>query len=385
MAYKRLAFSPASYGVQGVNAVSRKLSIVIACGGTGGHLFPGIAVAEESRRRGHKVLLLISRKRVDADASAKYGSLDFVSVAAIAKPPTLSFRIIPFLVKLWRTVRQSRRIFKDHQVDVVLGMGGFTSLPPIYAARKMELLTALHDSNALPGKANRLGARWCNRVLLGLEAARGYFESSEVHVTGTPIRSEFCNLPEEKEARVRFGLNPDQPVVLCFGGSQGARFLNTLVVQLAEILGEGVQWLHVAGRQDEERVKGLVGSREGHVVLGFCDDMPAAYAASTLVISRSGGASLSELAALSLPSILVPYPHAADDHQTFNARCFEEAGASVLVPESTMNAADLSGVVGNILGDPSKLESMRQAADSLSTKDAAEKICDTLETVQKAG
>ena len=365
--------------------MSRKLSIVIACGGTGGHLFPGIAVAEESRRRGHKVLLLISRKRVDADASAKYGSLDFVSVAAIAKPPTLSFRIIPFLVKLWRTVRQSRRIFKDHQVDVVLGMGGFTSLPPIYAARKMELLTALHDSNALPGKANRLGARWCNRVLLGLEAARGYFESSEVHVTGTPIRSEFCNLPEEKEARVRFGLKPDQPVVLCFGGSQGARFLNTLVVQLAEILGEGVQWLHVAGRQDEERVKGLVGSREGHVVLGFCDDMPAAYAASTLVISRSGGASLSELAALSLPSILVPYPHAADDHQTFNARCFADVGASVLVPESTMNAADLSGVVGNILGDPSKLESMRQAADSLATKDAAEKICDTLETIQKAG
>ena len=380
-----MAFSPASYGVQGVNVVSRKLSIVIACGGTGGHLFPGIAVAEESRRRGHKVLLLISRKRVDADASAKYGSLDFVSVAAIAKPPTVSFRTIAFLVKLWRTVRQSRRIFKDHQVDVVLGMGGFTSLPPIYAARKMKLLTALHDSNALPGKANRLGARWCNRVLLGLEAARGYFESSDVHVTGTPIRSEFCNLPEKKKARVRFGLKPDQPVVLCFGGSQGARFLNTLVVQMAEILGEGVQWLHVAGRQDEERVKGLVGSREGHVVLGFCDDMPAAYAASTLVISRSGGASLSELAALALPSILVPYPHAADDHQTINARCFEEAGASVLAPESSVNAEDLSGVVGEILGDPSKLESMRQAAGSLSTKDAAEKICDTLETIQKAG
>ena len=363
--------------------MSRKLSIVIACGGTGGHLFPGIAVAEEARRRGHKVLLLISRKSVDADASAKYGALDFVSVAAIAKPPTLSFRIVPFLVKLWSTVRQSRRIFKDRQVNVVLGMGGFTSLPPIYAAKKMKLATALHDSNALPGKANRLGARWCNRVLLGLEAARGYFEASGIDVTGTPIRSEFHNLPDEKEARVGFGLNPDQPVVLCFGGSQGARFLNTLVVQLAENLGEGVQWLHVAGRHDEDRVKGLVEDREGHVVLGFCDNMPAAYAASSLVISRAGGASLSELAALALPSVLVPYPHAADDHQTFNARCFEESGASVLVQESSVNTADLSEVIGKILGDPSRLEAMRQGAESMSVTNAAERICDVLEDTQR--
>ena len=359
--------------------MSRKLSIVIACGGTGGHLFPGIAVAEELRRRGHNPLLLISRKRVDADASAKYGGLDFVSVAAIAKPPTLSFRMIPFLVKLWRTVRQSRKIFKNRRVEVVLGMGGFTSLPPIYAASKMGLPTALHDSNALPGKANRLGARWCNRVLLGLDAARGYFESGKVEVTGTPIRSEFGELPDSREAKVRFGLKPDQPVVLCFGGSQGAKALNTLVVEAADFLGEGVQWLHVAGRQDEERVRELVGGREGHIVLGFCDDMPAAYAASTLVVSRSGGASLSELASLGLPSILVPYPHAADDHQTFNARCFEEAGASVMVPESHLNVSDLAGLVGEILGDPAKLEIMNQAAGALSVMDAAERICDTLE------
>ena len=171
--------------------------------------------------------------------------------------------------------------------------------------------------------------------------------------------------------------------MLCFGGSQGARFLNTLVVQLAEILGEGVQWLHVAGRHDEERVKGLVGDREGHVVLGFCDDMPAAYAASSLVVSRSGGASLSELAALAIPSILVPYPHAADDHQTFNARCFEEAGASVLVPESSVNAADLSEVVDQILGNPSRLEGMRKGAESMSITNAAERICDVLEDIQR--
>ena len=141
--------------------MSRNLSVVIACGGTGGHLFPGIAVAEELQRRGHDPLLLISQKKVDADASAKYGSLNFRTVTAIAKPPTHSPRMLPFLWKLWRTVRESRRILKAHRAEVVLGMGGFTSLPPIYAGKRMGLLTAVHDSNALPGKSNRLGARWC--------------------------------------------------------------------------------------------------------------------------------------------------------------------------------------------------------------------------------
>ncbi len=364
--------------------MSRKLSIVIACGGTGGHLFPGIAVAEELLERGHEPLLMISRKRVDADASEKYGALDFVTVAAIAKPRTMSLRMVPFLVKLWGTIRQSRKIFRLHQVEVVLGMGGFTSLPPIYAAQKMGLLTALHDSNALPGKANRLAARWCSRILLGLEAARGYFESSRVEVTGTPVRSEFGNLPSETEARKGFGLHPDRPVVLCFGGSQGAKGLNTLAAGAAECLGTAVQWLHVAGRQDAERVKELVGDREGHVVCGFCDDMPAAYAASTLVISRSGGASLTELASLGLPSILVPYPYAADDHQTFNARCFEEAGASLLVPESVLRPASLAEMVGGLLADPAKLEAMGRAAETLCPGDAVKRICDSLESMEKA-
>ena len=380
-----MAFAPPPYGVLLISAVTRQLSIVIACGGTGGHLFPGIAVAEELRRRGHKPLLVISRKRVDADASAKYENLDFVTVAAIAKPPTLSLRMVPFLLKVWGTIRQSKRIFRKHQVDAVLGMGGFTSLPPIYAARTMGLFTALHDSNALPGKANRIGARWCDTVLVGLEAAGEYFDSKKVRVTGTPVRSEFGNLPDKREARKRFGLEPDQPVVLCFGGSQGARSLNTFVAGAAERLGAEVQWLHVAGRQDAERVKGLVGAREGHVVCGFCDDMPAAYAASNLVISRSGGASLTELASLGLPSVLVPYPHAADDHQTFNARCFEAAGASVLVQESALNPVSLAEMIAGMLADSGRLETMARAAEGLGAGDAVEKICDSLEEVQKAG
>ncbi len=355
-----------------------EISVVIACGGSGGHLFPGIAVAEELKRRGHHPLLLVSRKKVDSDASAKYGALDFTTVAAIAKPPTLSPRMVPFFWQLWRTIRQSKILLRKHRAEVVLGMGGFTSLPPIYAGKKMGLVTSLHDSNALPGKSNRLGAKWCSKILVGLEAAGPYFPGCDVEVTGTPVRNEFRALPSRGEARKGLGLSLDQPVVLSFGGSQGARGLNTLVTEAAEILGEGVQWLQVAGRDDEQRVKDLAAGRNGHVVRGFCDDMPAAYAASDLVISRSGGASLTELAFLGMPSILVPYPHAADDHQTHNARCFEEAGAALLAPECEMNGAKLAKLVGGLLESPGKLGSMEQAARGLSVDDAAVRICDML-------
>ncbi len=356
----------------------QKLSVVIACGGTGGHLFPGIAVAEELKRRGHRPLLLISRKRVDADASAKYGTLDFRTVEAIAKPPTLSPKMLPFLWRLWRTIRQSKGLLREQRVEVVLGMGGFTSLPPVYAGKKMGLVTALHDSNALPGKSNRMGARWCSKILVGLEAARAYFPEGEVEVTGTPVRREFENLPSRAEAREGLGLSVDRPVVFAFGGSQGARGLNTLVAEAAEILGDGVQWLQVAGRDDEQRVKELVAGRSGHVVRGFCDDMPAAYAASDLVVSRAGGASLTELAYLGRPSILVPYPHAADDHQTCNARCFEQAGAALLAPECELEGAKLAQLIGGLLKSPENLGAMELAARELSVDDAAGRICDIL-------
>lgn len=363
--------------------VSEELSVVIACGGTGGHLFPGIAVAEELKRRGHQPLLFISQKKVDADASAKYGALEFATVAAIAKPPTFSMRMLPFLWKLWKTIRQSRKMLRERGAQVVVGMGGFTSLPPLYAGKKLGMVTALHDSNALPGKSNRLGARWCSKVLLGLEAARDFFPGNEVAVTGTPVRDEFRDRPSAAEARAKFGLAVDKPVVLAFGGSQGARKLNSLVAEAAGILGTRVQWLQIAGREDEGRVRQLAGSRAGHAVVGFCDNMPAAYAASDLVISRSGGASLCELAFLGLPSVLVPYPHAADDHQTHNAKCFEKAGAALLAPEGELTGASLAKMVRELMENRGRLAEMHESARSLSVDDAAVQICDALMSLEE--
>jgi len=357
--------------------MSEKKKVVIACGGTGGHLFPGIAVAEELEKRGHDVLLLISEKKVDAQASKKYGDLNFKTIPAIAKPATLSPKMIPFLFRLWSTIKQCRGILKREQASVVLGMGGFTSLPPVLAGKKMGLATFVHDSNALPGKANQLTARWCQKVLLGFDVAKKYFPNTETVITGTPVRKELEELPSQQEAREKYGLSPAAKTVLVMGGSQGAKHLNTLIVEAAKAMPD-VQFLHITGAADHDRVKELSAGREGYHTLLFCDDMASAFAACDLAVCRSGASSMTELSYIGMPSVLVPYPYAADDHQTFNAKVFEDAGAAVLRQESDMDAGSLVADITRLCEEESVWKKMSAAADALAVKDASGRICDVI-------
>lgn len=356
------------------------MNVVIACGGTGGHLFPGIAVAEELRGRGHEVLLLISEKKVDREASAKYAHLRFETVPAIAKPKTFSLKMLPFLWRLWGTMRRCRGLLQQFGADAVLGMGGFTSLPPVYAGHKLGLKTFVHDSNARPGRANILTSRFCTEVLLGTEAAKPYFSNKTCVVTGTPVRAELNTLPSRVDAARVFGLDPSRPTLVVMGGSQGAKQLSDLVAEASAQLSTHLQVLHIAGAADRERVEGVVKGRDGYRVLGFCDQMSSAYAVADLVIARSGASSLTELAHAGLPSILVPYPYAADDHQTRNAEVFAKAGAAKLVQESDLDAGKLAGMVGGLFADLQTLAGMAQAARSLAVPDAAARVSTTLES-----
>ena len=363
--------------------MGKSLKVVIACGGTGGHLFPGIAVAEELRALGHEPLLLISQKSVDREASRKYGDLEFIAIPAIAKPATTSPKMLPFLWKLWGSIRQCRGILRARGADAVIGMGGFTSLAPVYAGRKLGMATFVHDSNALPGKANRLTARWCDQVFVGMAAATRFFSGRPVVVTGTPVRKEIRQLPDRAVAAARFGLDAARPTIVVMGGSQGAKRLNALVAEAFDAFPDGTQVLHVAGTADESRVREAAAGRAGYHVLGFCDDMAAVYAVADLVLCRSGASSLTELAHAALPSILVPYPYAADDHQTKNAEVFAEAGAAVLVQESDLDGKKLAALAGDILLDAARVQAMKQAARSLDVPDAATRICQAI--VKTAG
>ncbi len=360
--------------------MTRSLKILIACGGTGGHLFPGIAVGESLREAGHEVLLLISEKDVDAAASAKYAHMRFEKVPAVAKPPTLSPRMLSFLWKTWKSAARCKRILREFGADAVLGMGGFTSLPPVYAGYKMGLKTFIHDSNARPGRANVLTSRFCSQIFLGMDAAIPFFPKRQCVITGTPVRPEILNPPTREEAAASFGLDPHKTTLLVTGGSQGAHRLNELCAEAAALIPQDFQVLHIAGKTDFARVSQIASGRTHHKVLGFCDRMAAAYAAADLVIARAGASSLTEIAVCGHPAILVPYPYAADDHQTCNARVFADAGAAKLIRESDLNAAILATTATEILRDLPSRSQMAKAARGLAVPDAATRVRNAIES-----
>lgn len=352
---------------------TRPLNVIIACGGTGGHLFPGIAVAQQLKKQGHRPILLISRKEVDAEASSKYGDLEFHSIPAIAKPPTLSLRMPAFLWKLFTTYMSCKKLLRREKADVVLGMGGFTSLPPCKAAHALGLRSYVHDSNAMPGKSNRLTARWCTKVLVGMKEAVLHFPGSNCAVVGTPVRDEIRQLPTREEARTRLGLPQDKPLILVTGGSQGARNLNSLLIEAAKA-DPGVHYLVIAGRLDYDRVNTLAAGAPNITVLGFCADMPAAYAAADGVIARSGASTLTELSLIGKACLLVPFPYAADDHQTHNARAFSDHDAAVLIQQADLTVQKVHDFVHGTALTPTARTAMEDAMRALSRPTAAADI-----------
>lgn len=354
--------------------------LVIACGGTGGHLFPGIAVAQEAKARGWDCLLLISEKQIDALAVQGHEDLRFEKVPAVAMPRVTSPKMIRFLWRLWRTRQHCRKLIADFRADAVLGMGGFTSLPPVWAGRSLGLRTFVHESNAIPGKANRLTARFCTGVLLGLEACARHFPGRSTNVTGTPLRPALLEKREAGEARSAFGLDRGKPTVLVMGGSQGARGVNRAVVEaLPGLAAAGVQVLHITGPGEYEALKAeYAKSPVAAAVIPFCQEMGLAYTAADVAVSRSGGSSLAELAAFGLPTILVPYPTAADDHQRRNAEVFTEAGAAVALEESQLGGGQLGVELLRLLEDPARRRSLSEALGRLAPLGAAARVCDAL-------
>lgn len=355
-------------------------SIVIACGGTGGHLFPGVAVAQELKRRGDHVTLLISRKNVDARACEQYGDLDFRVVEAVGMPRIPSLSMFGFFRRLLKSVRTSRKILKEVGADAVIGMGGFTSFPAVYSASRMGLKTYVHDSNALPGKANRLTARWCSRVLVGIEEAAHYFEAGKSIVTGTPIRAEMVPRMSRAEGLAYFGLEDNgERTVLSMGGSQGAKNLNTLVVAAAGECAGLCRFILMTGAADCERVREMTKDMPHVHIFDFCSNMAAAYAAADVVICRSGASSLTELAHMGKAVFLVPYPYAADDHQAHNARVFAAHGAGRVCREESLTKEAITAFLHEVFDDPAKLAAMEEASLKMDMPDAAERIADVIE------
>ena len=359
----------------------KSVHVLIACGGTGGHLFPGIAVGEVLSARGHQVTLLISEKKIDSIAASGHKDLHFEKMPFLAMPKPWSPKMIGFLAGLWKGMAQCRKIIRDKDVSVVLGMGGFTSFAPLYAGKKEKRRTLIHESNAIPGKANKLNARYADTVLCGLEACKDFFAPhADVRVVGTPVRSSMRTASKEDPYEF-FKLDKTKKTLLIMGGSQGARGVNRVVgMALEQFERMGIQVLHIAGPTDYEEVRDVYAKNPllPQHVAAFCHRMDMAYRVSDLAIARSGASSMSELAYFGVPSLLIPYPHAADDHQTRNAEVFSKAGAALLLTEKELNADILADAVRGILLNSKKTDEMKRAVSKLAVRNAAEKIADLI-------
>ena len=356
------------------------MNAVIACGGTGGHLFPGLAVAEVLRARGHEVMLFISEKEIDSLATSTHSEFRFEKLPTIGLPSPFSPTIVRFIQRFNESLAHCRRIYRNYQPHAVLGMGGFTSTAPVLAGRMRRIPTFIHESNAIPGKANRLTARMVRAVLLGFKECAPFFPKVRTEVTGTPIRLELQRI-ERGRARAKLGLREDLRTLLVMGGSQGASGINQAMIKaLPSLQGQALQVIHLSGAREERLVAdNYQREKIPAYVAAFHHAMEEVYSASDFAIARSGAASLSELAAFSLPSLLVPFPYAADDHQTRNAEIFTRAGAAVLLREAELSDDLLARKIQELLGDPKTLQGMAENCARLAPKNAADLVVETME------
>ncbi|MCX8157423.1 MAG: undecaprenyldiphospho-muramoylpentapeptide beta-N-acetylglucosaminyltransferase [Verrucomicrobiae bacterium] len=357
--------------------------VAIACGGTGGHLFPGLAVAEELQARGCGVWLLISPKEVDQQAVQGVRGMEIKVLPAVGLS---GHRYLAFLHGFWRSYQQSRAWFQARPPQAVLAMGGFTSAPPVHAGRRLGAVTFLHESNTIPGRANRWLARFVQQAFVGFPSTVTRLKHPRVVHTGTPVRPQFQPM-EPAAARRALGLRPEVPTLLVMGGSQGARPINELVLRDLDALQKalpGWQFVHLTGQRDEERVRQAYAARQlPALVRAFFSEMELALGAATLAISRAGASSLAEFAAMRVPAILIPYPAAADNHQYHNARALAEAGAAVLLEQSAATPARFLGEITRLANDESARRQMAEAVARWHHPDAATRIAEQMVTLMR--
>ena len=352
--------------------------VAIACGGTGGHLFPGLAVAGQLTQRGCAVTLLVSPKDVDQQAVKSAGDVDVVTLPAVGLQNRNYFSFARSFV---RSLFAARRVFRRRKPDAVLTMGGFTGAPPVWVGKDFGAKTFLHESNTIPGRANRLLARFVDAAFVGFPEAAARLRVRNVTHTGTPVRPQFQ--PRDAGAcRAALGLDPHRPAILVMGGSQGASGINEIILAaLPRLAGRAAtwQWLHLTGAGHFEKVK------EDYAKLGFkavvhpfLAEMDLALGAATVAVSRAGASSLAEIAAMRLPSLLVPFPAAADNHQFHNARAFESTGAAQLVEQKNATPDGVVARLVELVENEATRAAMQTALVQWHAPKAAEQIANTI-------
>ncbi len=358
---------------------------VIAGGGTGGHLYPGITLAREILRRDPRgaILFVGTGEGLETRILPKEG-LDLKTIPVSGLKGKRRGEQLRAILRLPLALMRSLSILRSFRPDVVIGVGGYASGPLVLAAFLTGRVVILQEQNSVPGLTNRLLGKVADRIYTAYEEAAQFFPRRKVVNTGNPLRS-WDRQGDSRTAKGFFAFDPDLPVVLVIGGSRGAHAVNDVVMKMIkEMKGETerFQFLHQTGEADAEAVsRAYRHAKIRAVVKPYLYDMAPAYQAADLAVSRAGAIALSELCAAGLPSLLIPFPYASDDHQRKNAQVLERLGAARVLLQEGLTPARLYGDLRELLESPEKLQQMGRAARQCARPEAAKDLIDDLERI----
>lgn len=359
--------------------------VIISGGGTGGHIYPAITIARAIAEIEPTEFLYVGSKTGLENTLIPKEGLPFVTLDVRGLERKLSFRNFITLGKTAASLIKAEAIIHRFKPDVVIGTGGFVCGPVLLAASLSGIPTLVQEQNVIPGVTNTILSKFVNRIALGYREAAGRFKNKDVLVyTGNPVRQDILTVSRE-EGRGALGLEPDKFTLLVAGGSRGARSINTAMIEVHKYFKDidDIQILHITGDHEYDRVikqldgidrKGRYG--QGSRIIPYLHDMPAALAAADLAVYRAGAVGLAELAVRGVPSILIPYPYAAEDHQRYNAQALVMCGAAKMILDKMLTGRDLLEEILHLKENPKALENMTKASKSMGKPQAAHAIAE---------
>lgn len=364
------------------------MKVLLAGGGTGGHIYPAVTIARglQAKVPDCEILFVGTKQGLEADIIPKEG-FSFRTIDVQGMQRSLSWDTFRTIGRLIKGLGQSRRILQEFQPDVVIGTGGYVCGPVVLMASLLGIPAVIQEQNVIPGITNKILARFVKLVLLGFKEASPYFpKGSKTVAAGNPVRPDIIDARRENGLRA-FGLDPAKRTILVAGGSRGARKINEAMLQVYHdfMAEKDIQILHVTGNSEYEPLRakakelGIDCQNHGNIILApYLYNMPEAMAAADLIIYRAGAIGLAEIAARGLPAVLVPYPYAAENHQEYNARLVEEKGAAVVITDKELTGKKLSQTISSLLFEPGKLTQMAAASHALGRPRATSDIVEAI-------
>jgi len=370
-----------------------KLKVILSGGGTGGHIYPAVAVAEALKRRlgdGVELLFVGAEGKMEMEKVPALGyRIEGLPVVGLQRRLTLRNLQVPF--KVAESLRKARRVIREFGANVVVGFGGYASAPVLWNAQRMGIPTLIQEQNSYAGVTNKILASRAKRICVAYEGMERFFPKDRIVMTGNPLRGRLLEQHDpavlKAEGLTYFGLTADKPIVLVVGGSLGTRTLNNMMkANVDRITSEGnIQVIWQTGKFYEREMTEFMQSRSSEGIWrgAFIDRMDLAYAVADVVVGRSGAGTVSELCLVGKPAIFVPSPNVAEDHQTKNAMALVRKDAALLVPDSQAVTA-LFPVVDQLLADPVRMQRMAANIKALGIADSADRIVDELLAVVQA-